>query len=188
LDAGLRKVKRRRQMKQRQCMIEGTAKMELGAKEGRGYSRGNQMRDESKDGESEERKIKKKKARTRMAISTGMCQRTNASVEGLITSKSHHQDAHGRGFLRWKLPKIMRRGCAKLLFLKIVKRTWLFLLQDLRRMLRRKGTRNLEIAKTTYSQLVSILARHLKIPSETPLKYMQLTWYTFCSRRKRTEF
>jgi hypothetical protein len=62
--SGLRKVKRRSQMKQRDCIIKGTAKMELDANKGRGYSMGNQMRDESKDEESEEEKRKKKKART----------------------------------------------------------------------------------------------------------------------------
>jgi hypothetical protein len=62
--SGLRSVKRRRRMKQRDRMIEGTRKMELDAKEGRGYSSGIRMRDESKDGQSEEKKRKKKRART----------------------------------------------------------------------------------------------------------------------------
>jgi hypothetical protein len=44
-------------------MIEGTKKMELDAKEGRGYSSGIRMRDEGKNGNSEENK-RKKKART----------------------------------------------------------------------------------------------------------------------------
>jgi hypothetical protein len=62
--SGLGKVKRRQRIKQRDQMIEGTAKMELDAKEGRRYSSGIQMRDESKDRISEETKRKKKKART----------------------------------------------------------------------------------------------------------------------------
>ena len=68
----------------------------------------------------------------------------------------------------------MRRECVKLLFLGIEMRTRLFLPQNLRRRLQRKKNGNLEIAKNTYSPLVSILAHHLKIPSET-LKHMQLT-------------
>jgi hypothetical protein len=48
-------------------MIEGTKKMELDAKEGRGYSSGIRMRDENKDRQSEEKKRKKKRARTETA-------------------------------------------------------------------------------------------------------------------------
>jgi hypothetical protein len=62
--SGLRTVKRRRRMKQRDRMIEGTAKMEKDAKEGRGYSSGVRMRDDTKNEDSEERKRNKKKART----------------------------------------------------------------------------------------------------------------------------
>jgi hypothetical protein len=62
--SGLRKVKRRRRIKQRDRMIEGTAKMDLDAKEGMGYSSGGRMRDESNDGNSEETKRKRKKTRT----------------------------------------------------------------------------------------------------------------------------
>ncbi len=54
-------------MKQRDRMIEGTKKMELDAKEGRGYSSGIRMHDENKDGQSEEKKRKKKRARTETA-------------------------------------------------------------------------------------------------------------------------
>ena len=54
-------------MKQRDRMIEGTKKVELDAKEGRGYSSGIRMRDENKDGQSEEKKRKKKRARTEPA-------------------------------------------------------------------------------------------------------------------------
>jgi hypothetical protein len=45
-------------------MIEGTTKMELDAKEGRGYSSGIRMCEERKNGEIEERKRNKREART----------------------------------------------------------------------------------------------------------------------------
>ncbi len=45
-------------------MIEGTKKMEIDAKEGRGYTSGIRMRDEGKNGDSEEKKRNQKKART----------------------------------------------------------------------------------------------------------------------------
>jgi hypothetical protein len=61
--SGLWKVKRRRRIKQRDPMIEGTKKMELDAKEGREYSLGIRLRDVGKNGDSEEKKSKKK-ART----------------------------------------------------------------------------------------------------------------------------
>jgi hypothetical protein len=61
--SGLRKVKRRRRIKQRDRMIEGTKKMELDAKEGRECSSGIRLRDVGKNGDSEEKKSKKK-ART----------------------------------------------------------------------------------------------------------------------------
>jgi hypothetical protein len=148
--SGLRKVKRRRRIKQRDRMIEGTTKMELDAKEGRGYSSGIQMP------ESEERKRKKKKARKRSRTTIIVCVwwRTDASVEAMTTSESHHRDTRGRGLQRWKWPKIVRREWAKMLFLKSVKRTRLILLQNvvLRRLLR-KGNENLEIVKNTYSLL-----------------------------------
>jgi hypothetical protein len=61
---GLRKVKLRRRTKQRDRMIEGTKKMELDAKEGRGYSSGIRMREERKEEDGEERTRKKKKTKT----------------------------------------------------------------------------------------------------------------------------
>jgi hypothetical protein len=45
-------------------MIEGTKKMELDAREGREYSSGIPLRDGGKNGDSEEKKRNKKKART----------------------------------------------------------------------------------------------------------------------------
>ena len=61
---GLWKVKLMRRTKQRDRMIEGTKKMELDAKEGRGYSSGIRMQEEGKEEDSEERKRKKKKTKT----------------------------------------------------------------------------------------------------------------------------
>ena len=62
--SGLWKVKRKQRIKQRDWMIEGTAKMEKEAKEGMGYSSRIRMRKENKDGNSEEAKRTKKKQRT----------------------------------------------------------------------------------------------------------------------------
>jgi hypothetical protein len=73
--SGLRKVKRRRRIKQRDRMIEGTKKMEIDAKEGRGYTSGIRMRDEGKNGDSEEKK-RNKKARTGEANNNQLTRRT----------------------------------------------------------------------------------------------------------------
>jgi hypothetical protein len=87
--SGLWKVKRRRRMKQRDQMIKGMTKMKLDAKEGRGYSSGIPMRNESKDGESEERKINKKKARTQKQNNNQLTRLTK--TESKCGSKDHRR-------------------------------------------------------------------------------------------------
>ncbi len=78
---GLRKVKRRRRMKQRDPMIEGTKKMEVDAKEGRGYCSGIRMRDEGKKEDCEEKERRKKTARTGEANNNPLTRRTSTECK-----------------------------------------------------------------------------------------------------------
>jgi hypothetical protein len=83
----------------------------IGRKGRPGYSSGIRMRGGGKNGDSEEKKSNKK-ARTGEPNNNQLTQCTakrNASVEATTTSEYHRQDAHGRGFRRWKWPGIMRR-------------------------------------------------------------------------------
>jgi hypothetical protein len=154
-------------------MIEGTKKMEMDAKEGRGYSSGIRMRDEGKNGDSEEKKRNKKKARTGEPNNNPLTRSTPKECK--CGGVDHKRISSSR--CPWKgLTKVeVAQNCAKRMSEIVVPRngeeTRLFLLQNLLRRLQRKGNENLEMAKNTYSGLVSILARHLKIPTKT-LKHM----------------
>ncbi len=68
-------------MKQRDRMIEGTKKMEIDAKEGRGYCSGIRMRDEGKKEDSEEKERRKKTARTGEANNNPLTRRTSTECK-----------------------------------------------------------------------------------------------------------
>jgi hypothetical protein len=102
--SGLRKVKRRRQIKQRDLMIEGTKKMELNAKK----KAGNTVWEFDCSMEAKMERVRRGKEIRRwrgLGNQTtinlrDVLLRNNSGVEATTTSESHRRDAHGRGFRR----------------------------------------------------------------------------------------
>jgi hypothetical protein len=86
--SGLRKVKLRRRIKQRDKMADVSKKTEDNAKAGRGYSSGIRMREEEDDNNEDSEEPRKKKARTGRN-NNGLTRQSN--VQCKCGSKEHKQ-------------------------------------------------------------------------------------------------